>query len=536
LYPIIGIMAPQDNSQPTTRGRKAAPAMSPAAPPLDSPHEAKWFVSAALALSFYLHFSSNNFPDPDLFYHFRHAALYADYGPFFADFPWARYSVIARFGADIWYGFHILLIPFVWLGDPTIALRLAGVFVTGAFLLSIYLACRRMAIKGAALWPFVLLFSSAFLLHRLTMLRPHVLTLGLSMLILALLVAGDRRAVFLAALATAWLHLSLFFVPLIILTVVGMIKIASEKYFAWREGAALLLGLVAGWLLRPNPLGAAQIAHVQLFRWTLEQLAGAPLEVGSELRPLTLALYSNYLPYILLASAALIYWFWQAIGRRVELSSRERTIGYAAAILSLGFFSLSLWLARRAFDFASTFAVIPLALVAYRLIRPSRWLRYGLFGLFVALALYGLSLRDRVLAIAWPADRFAIAARWLEANSQPGDIVFNPRWEYFSELFFWNVKNHYIGGMDPIFQYAFDPELYRLGLAIGAAQHSMLCPGGACPQPAVADRHRVLKENFQARYVFLLKQADASLFVQLLGDPRFVLRHQDEYAALFEVR
>ncbi len=98
-----------------------------------------------------------------------------------------------------------------------VGMRLAGVFVTAACLLSVYLVCLRLEIKPALLWPFVLLFSSAFLLHRLTMLRPQVLSLGLSVLLLALLATGNLRGVFLAAFASAWLHLSLFFVPIIVL-------------------------------------------------------------------------------------------------------------------------------------------------------------------------------------------------------------------------------------------------------------------------------------------------------------------------------
>ena len=89
--------------------------------------------------------------------------------------------------------------------------------------------------------------------------------------------------------------------------------------------------------------------------------------------------------------------------------------------------------------------------------------------------------------------------------------------------------------MDPIFQYAFDPELYRAGLALGTPRNSILCPTGTCSEPADADSYQLLKKKFKARYVFLLKQADASVFINLITDKRFILRHQDENTALFEV-
>jgi hypothetical protein len=62
--------------------------------------------------------------------------------------------------------------------------------------------------------------------------------------------------------------------------------------------------------------------------------------------------------------------------------------------------------------------------------------------------------------VGWDPHRFESGAKWIAANSQPGEIVFNARWEYFPELFFWKTKNVYSNGMDPIFQYAFDPDLY----------------------------------------------------------------------------
>lgn len=502
---------------------------------LNSLQQAVLFAIVTLAVSFYLHFNSDKFPDPDIFYHFRHAAIYAGGGLFAGEFPWGPYSVIGGYSSDIWYGFHVLLIPFAWAGDPLLGMRLAGVFVTAACLFSVYLACLRLDIKPAFLWPFVLLFSSAFLLHRSTMLRPHVLTLGLTVLLLALLAAGHIRGVFLAALATAWLHLSLFFVPVIILAVFVGAKLLTEKSFAWRETVVLTGGLLAGWLLRPNPLGAAKIAYVQVFQWTLEKLAGAPLEVGSELRPLTIAIHSNYLAFIILWSLGLLFLLWKLFFGRSQLRATQRTILCAASVLSLGFFLLALLFARRAFDFCSGFGTIMLALVFTHFLSRPKWVRIGLFGLFVFLALYGITLRNRVLALGWEADRVAGMAKWIEANSKPGDRVFNVRWEYFPELFFWNTKNYYASGMDPIFQYAFDPELYRAGLSVGAPRNSVLCVTGTCAEGTGADSYQILKEKFKARYVFLLKQADANIYIYLLSDKRFALRNEDHVSAVFEV-
>jgi hypothetical protein len=502
---------------------------------LNSHQNAALFLFAALAVSVYLHFNSSKFPDPDIFYHFRHAAIYAGGGLFSGEFPWVPYSVIGKFSSDIWYGFHVLLIPFAWAGDPILGMRLAGIFVTAVCIFFVYLACVRLDIKPALLWPFVLLFSSAFLLHRLTMLRPHVLSLGLNVLLLALIAAGNIRGVFIAAFASAWIHLSLFFVPVILLGVFVGTKLLTEKSLAWRESLALAGGLVAGWLLRPNPLSAAKIAYVQVFQLTFEKLGGAPLEFGSELRPLAIAIYSNYLAFIVLWASSLLLLLWKSFRGRTQLPAAQRTVLRASSMLSALFFLLAVLFARRAFDFCSSFGMVLIALVFTRFLFQVNWLRIGLLGLCIFLALYGISLRNRVLAVGWDADRLAGAAKWIEANSKPGDIVFNVRWEYFPELFFWNTKNYYTGGMDPIFQYVYEPELYRAGLSFAAPRRSFLCVTGNCPEGTASDPYPILKERFKARYVFLLKQADANVYFYLLSDKRFLLKIEDHISAVFEV-
>jgi hypothetical protein len=367
------------------------------------------------------------------------------------------------------------------------------------------------------------------------MLRPQALSLGLNVLLLALLAIGNLRGVFLAALASAWLHLSLSFVPVILLAVFIGAKFLTEKTLAWREGLALTGGLLVGWLLRPDPFGALKIAYIQVFQLTLDKLGGAPLEFGSELRPLTIALHSNYLAFICLWFLCLIFEFWKLSRSHTQLPAAQTTVMFAASILSVLFFLLSLSFARRAFDFCSAFGAVFIALVFTHFFFRVRWIGIGLAGVFVFLALYGISLRHRVLSIGWDADRVASSARWLEANSKPGDIVFNLRWEYFPELFFWNTRNYYTSGMDPIFQYAYEPELYRAGLSLAAPRKSLLCVAGNCPDVAALDPHQILKERFKARYVFLLKQADADIYFYLLSDKRFSLRQEDNGSAVFEV-
>ncbi len=487
------------------------------------------FLCMALAVAVFLHLSAETFPDPDAFYHFRHAEIYRSAGAggiFRTSFPWVHYSVISKFSSDLWYGFHLLIIPFTLVGDPIMGMQLAGIFVTCAFLILFYIVCVYLEIKPALFWPFFLLFSSAFILHRLGMLRPQVLSLGLSALLFAMMAMESVWGVFFAALASAFLHLNLFFISFLVFGVFAMTKALAEKAFPWRECLALTSGVLGGWLLRPNPLGAAEILYVQLFRFTVEKVGGGLLDLGAELLPLKLKSNSNYLWFIVLWIISLLRVFCGLAKKELALSNRDRTIILSSAYLSIMFFLLSVFFARRAFDFCTVFGVILISLVFSRFLYQNLGARLVLTCAFVFLVPYGLNLRSQVLSVGWNPVRFKSAAQWIAGNSEPGDIVFNARWEYFPELFFWNTKNVYVSGMDPIFQYTYDQDLYREGSYLVSEP---------IRQEGLKDAYKILKEKFKARYVVLAKPFDGSLYFRLLRDSRFLLKQENDSSAVFEV-
>lgn len=121
-------------------------------------------------------------------------------------------------------------------------------------------------------------------------------------------------------------------------------------------------------------------------------------------------------------------------------------------------------------------------------------------------------------------------------HSNPGEVVFNARWEYFPELFFWNSKNVYTSGMDPIFQYTYDPRRYWLGYSLVTGKKALLdYTPQKCDEAAMTDPYRVLKDDFNARFLFLAKPFDNRLYVELLTDRRFLLKQESANYAIFEL-
>ena len=141
------------------------------------------------------------------------------------------------------------------------------------------------------------------------------------------------------------------------------------------------------------------------------------------------------------------------------------------------------------------------------------------------LAMAPVSLSKNAIAFsknAMPPSNLKEAAEWLRDNSRRGDIVFNTHWDNFSPLFFWNQQNYYIGGMDPIFQYAYSPELYWEFHHISTDEYGDLtCDEISCDKSNVQDIYSVLKNDFRAKYVFVEKRRNPNFHRWLELEPRF---------------
>jgi hypothetical protein len=129
----------------------------------------------------------------------------------------------------------------------------------------------------------------------------------------------------------------------------------------------------------------------------------------------------------------------------------------ASASLAIIFFTLSVLVARRAFDFCSGFGVILIGLVFSRYLYQNWGARLALMGALVFLVPYGLTLRNQVLSVGWDPHRFESAAKWMAANSEPADHI--QRAGSISELFF-GIQKRLFNRMDRSFNMP-DPDLYR---------------------------------------------------------------------------
>ena len=473
-------------------------------------------LAAALVAAF-LHAGIDGPTDPDSLYHVRHAWVYRTEGLWQRAFPWVAFSAIEREASNLWYGFHVLLVPFTLFDDLVVGIRIAAVLVTVGCLMLVWGALARLRLPWPVLGMLVFAFLTADSLYRLTMVRPHPLSLGLAMLLFALLVEDrpPRRTVLGLAALLAWIHLSQAWVPLLVFAVVAGARLVQRKRPDWAGGAFLAGGLLLGALARPNPFGGIRLAVVQVVTWLARKGAAVPLDVGRELRPFGWNHFvDQLLPATLLAIAAAV----------LVLARRKSIAAWSSLLLTAVFLAMAFLVARRANDLFVAFATVlaACAVDAWRPVRPA-WL---VLGLFAAAAPFRSVPRYRTFVEAAATvgpERMRATGTWLRDHAQPGEIVFNVSWDTFAHLFYWSPRTYCVSGNDPIFLYARDPELYAIARRLESDAFA-------------AEDLRSIRERFRASYVAAQPLRTPRLVAALDEDARFEPLLRTEREALFRVR
>jgi len=489
--------------------------------------------------------------DLDGFYHLGHAAAYATGSPFDTSLPWATQSVIMDKGADLWWGFHVLLMPFARMGNVEWGVRGAALLMTSVLAACFYGALRRHGVTAASWWTVVFLGAVPNVLFRYVMVRPHVLSLGGALLLLSVLARGRWMQVFVLSSFMSWLHLALFWMAPGVVAAYAFVRGVETAVGVRREGSrgvpplwaigAVLAGTVAGWLLRPHPLGAASLAGVQIIRLFAEKATEEPLLFAAELFPLS--------PLDLLRSAWLFLPIWLvtiAVTVRATLRERwsgvereQRTLLLTALLISGTFLVLTLFSARRALVEWVAFGSVALPF-AWRLrgsAARSRLVRIALAS--VVAAHVGWAAWRHVLnvdVVAFPPDTMAGPAAFLADNGAANEVVFHARWDNFGPLFARNRGSRYLGGMDPIFQFAHDPRSYWEFFYLSAdLTTEWTCDAFPCATGAAMDTPTVMREHFGARWVVVEPLRNPRFALYLLGDPGFRLAYEGQREVVFEV-
>lgn len=157
-----------------------------------------------------------------------------------------------------------------------------------------------------------------------------------------------------------------------------------------------------------------------------------------------------------------------------------------------------------------------------RLALARSWLpALALSALLVFGALRTLPDARESLQTSKPYHLYAGASAWLEANTPLGERVFQTDWDDFPRLFFYNIHNTYLIGLDPTYLQLYDAQRYDRWLQI--------------TQGKVDDPANLIQADFGARYV--ISDLHHEDFIrQAEGDPAMDEVYRDDQAVIYAIR
>lgn len=447
-----------------------------------------FFFVVVFYLFFYIQFAVQWLIGYDGFFHIKYSAILADEG-FISDLPWLQYTIHRDAYRDHHLLFHYLVIPFTF-GDLMLGGKIAAVTFASVMGLALYSLLNSAGVRYPSLWSLAAILSSHTFLFRMSLLRVQSLSLALLLLIFLFMMKRKYMLVYFVSILFVWLYDG--FPLLIVFSFVFFISgWLVDKKLDMKMLYVPLLGIATGLLVNPYFPENIMSFIYNIERTLFESPSG--IKLGHEWYPYkTWYLVKNSMPVFVIFPLTLLFL------PLVKKITREE---YAAFCLNLVFFILTLK-SRRFIEYWPVFAFLSASLIIGRRVRG----RYVVVGFLLFLPLMNINIRAAVEENKSYHDpvRYEGASKWFDKNTSQGDIVFNADWDDFPFLFFYNHKNYYIVGLDPMYLYTYDSdksELYRQ------------VTRGKKDDPA-----GIIMEEFNSRYVFLDKGHKA-LYKKLKKDP-----------------
>jgi hypothetical protein len=526
-----------------------------------------WFAIGILVIAavfFLLQFSAAGLccGDFDGYYHIQWSHLLWNglhHGHFPPSFTWLPLTTLSpQQYADQHLLFHLLLIPFTWLGDLTFSAKTATVLFSSAGVFSLYWLLLRYRTPHPLLWLLALLGCSWLFYVRLNM--PKAQGLSIIFMVIGIVLLLERRYIWLWPTAFLYVWAYNLFVVLAVAAVLWVVVLAwSERRLEWRPLLWTGLGIITGFVVNPYfPKG------IQLFLEHLIAKTGSPspLDAGSEWRSFS---SWDFLKSSLLACAAMIVGY-VAFGYVLSLVRGDRARAQRPLLFAL-FSSVLLLMSIRSIrfleywpPFAVLFAAFTLqaiwqnrweaqaeissaepervseplgSAVAPRKKSASSWIfEPSVIGfVLVVVCLYNVQYARMIIRqyTAEP-DRYSAGAEWLRTHVTPGTLIFNLRYEDFPKLFFYDTGHTYVSGLDPLYLENKHPDLAEL------SQQLYL---GKQPNPAYAVHSDFAMAGAPGvSYVFASNVAGPPSrgWLDYMQQSGFDIVYQDQDCTIFRIR
>jgi len=403
--------------------------------------------------------------DNDSYYHLGVARIYLERG-FDIDFPWTRFSVMRSGFGDKEFLFHVFLMPFAALRNPSAGGLLAVAVLNAA----VATAVAGLAVAAVGAWgyaiPALLFATSANFTIRLISLRPE--SLSLLLLLAGAAAAARRRGLLLGLIAAVYALSYTGFHALLVLCVLWFLA-DGWHLRRWEPRLLIwpLLGAAAGLLLHPQFPANLRVWFVQNVSY--HQLRST-LDIGTEIFPATTAqvlrLNAGWL------AGLLVLWNSSAPGPTVPPGDRSGGVFGIAATCFAGLFLLGERFAVYAVPFVTLALLFRLRMRGLTIGRWTRLPGRGRVPLVLGLGLCLLTAPHAAGRVVDALDRGAVLVpnRMPElaefSRAVPAGARVAAPWGETALYIYAAPQASYLNVLEPAFMAVADPRAYRAQRAL----------------------------------------------------------------------
>ncbi len=502
-----------------------------------SPFVRTLLVFSLFLLSFtYVYFSVTSLASgDDHFFHFRFAETIRENGLFesFKNFDSIYFSKIAQ-SKDyfVYYNFlfYVIIIPFTFINPLYLGIKLYAVLAISLLFTTLYWCLRKFRITNPFVWT-ILLFSLANreTIWRFFLSRPYAFAPALLMLLLVAIYKKKGWWAFLISFIYIYWHSATFFFPIFISLTYLIFEGFYGKKMHWKVSLYVLSGTtLAIALVYLIPSNFLLYMKEVIFGIYNETIVGQKIDIpeGRELYPISFFDFvsANLIMFVFFIMAGLSdivrYSFYRkgliSDDGKEEPFSIVSPLRSSLLFMSLIFFVGTLLVSQRFNDFFVFFVALYVAL-SFESVREyisisKKEIKVGIIaGAIVAVSyLFASNLigLQEMLGAGPDANNFAEVGKWLRENTKKGDIVFNPNWTWFTQLYYHSPQNRYIAGLEPRFLYSYNSKLYWLFSNIA---QGFVCFTPKCPVESRFAEAALRKENDSEYYEKEGKKVSAAL-------------------------
>jgi hypothetical protein len=473
------------------------------------------FTASILLAGFTLYrwqFSVDTVIEGDSLYHIGMSNLLRERG-IVREFPWLQLWVLRDRFADKDFLFHVAMLPFTGRGyDADIEGSKQFITILGLGVLAMFgYFLKRHEVPGAWLWMAALAAASAHWMFRFTMIRPHVLSIGLFLAVLYTLLSGRWKRTAALSFVYAWSYIGWHLI-LVLAIGITVARRLFEKQWVWPPLAAAAGGLAAGILINPYFPNNVCLWWYQSVEVAAHAWGGAAphLVVPTELRPLEWR--------FLLALSMGAWMLWAGSVACLLIAPKRLSWEARAVVLLSGGCLVPYLLSERMVEYFVPVTVYAAALVFRDLHRAGLASKKLCWSLGACLAAALIWINGRYSLKEW-GDRHVWEARaveWIREHVPAGQTIGHLDFDQFPPLFVRDREHYYFSGMDPMFTRPKEAEyLARLSGRQERANPYLLSDMGA-------------------RYLILEKRRH-EWHMQWLQEAHAVKVFEDSEAAVFEL-